>query len=173
MCRLPRNSGASTSWNPKGLSRPVVGKLYLYLTEVKRCIVRSVMTIEKFGGQISFHLAFGSLVWEFAASQLVNLAHRKWQTTTREVKIRVVRKPEQLISLWIIFCYHLITWAGIAQSVQGLATCSTVTGSNPGGARYTSKEIRYLFTIIQRRYRNSIPPVYYPYYYYYYYYYYY
>jgi hypothetical protein len=29
MCRLSRNSGASTSWNPKGLSRPVVGKLYL------------------------------------------------------------------------------------------------------------------------------------------------
>ena len=30
MCRLSRNSGASTSWNPKGLSRPVTGKLYLY-----------------------------------------------------------------------------------------------------------------------------------------------
>jgi hypothetical protein len=31
MCQLSRNSGASTSWNPKGLSRPVAGKLYLYL----------------------------------------------------------------------------------------------------------------------------------------------
>ena len=30
MSRLSRNSGASTSWNPKGLSRPVAGKLYLY-----------------------------------------------------------------------------------------------------------------------------------------------
>jgi hypothetical protein len=30
MCRLSRNSGASSSWNPKGLSRPVAGKLYLY-----------------------------------------------------------------------------------------------------------------------------------------------
>jgi hypothetical protein len=29
MCRLSRNSGASTSWNPKGLSRPAAGKLYL------------------------------------------------------------------------------------------------------------------------------------------------
>jgi hypothetical protein len=27
MCRLARNSGASTSWNAKGLLRPVVGKL--------------------------------------------------------------------------------------------------------------------------------------------------
>jgi hypothetical protein len=31
MCRLSRNSWASTSWNPKGLCRPVVGKLYLLL----------------------------------------------------------------------------------------------------------------------------------------------
>ena len=30
MCRLSRNSGASTSWNSKGLSRPVAGKLYLF-----------------------------------------------------------------------------------------------------------------------------------------------
>src|SRR5215468_8297706 len=30
-CRLSRNLGASTSWNPKGLSRPVMGLLYLYL----------------------------------------------------------------------------------------------------------------------------------------------
>jgi hypothetical protein len=29
MCRLSRNLGASTSWNPKGLSRPVMGLLYL------------------------------------------------------------------------------------------------------------------------------------------------
>jgi hypothetical protein len=31
MCRFSRNLGASTSWNPKGLSRPVMGLLYLYL----------------------------------------------------------------------------------------------------------------------------------------------
>jgi hypothetical protein len=30
MCRLSRNLGASTSWNPKGLSRPVMELLYLY-----------------------------------------------------------------------------------------------------------------------------------------------
>ena len=31
MYRYSTNSGASISWNPKGLSRPVAGKLYLYL----------------------------------------------------------------------------------------------------------------------------------------------
>jgi hypothetical protein len=34
MCRLSRNSGASTSWNPKGLSRPVAGKFYVYLVQL-------------------------------------------------------------------------------------------------------------------------------------------
>jgi hypothetical protein len=32
MCRLSRNLGASTSWNPKGLSRPVMGLLYFFFT---------------------------------------------------------------------------------------------------------------------------------------------
>ena len=31
MCRLSWNLGASTSWNPQGLFRPVMGLLYLYL----------------------------------------------------------------------------------------------------------------------------------------------
>jgi hypothetical protein len=32
MCRLSRNLGTSTFWNPKGLSMPVMGLLYLLLT---------------------------------------------------------------------------------------------------------------------------------------------
>jgi hypothetical protein len=32
MCRLSYNLGASTSWIPQGLSRSVLGLLYLYLT---------------------------------------------------------------------------------------------------------------------------------------------
>jgi hypothetical protein len=36
MCRLSRNLGASTSWNPKGLSSPVMGLLYLYLPTLYR-----------------------------------------------------------------------------------------------------------------------------------------
>jgi hypothetical protein len=31
MCRLSLNLGASTSWDPQGLSRPVMGLLYLHL----------------------------------------------------------------------------------------------------------------------------------------------
>jgi len=31
MCRVSWNLGTSTTWNPQGLSRPVMGLLYLYL----------------------------------------------------------------------------------------------------------------------------------------------
>jgi hypothetical protein len=34
MCRLSKNLGAFTSWDPKGLSRPVMGLLYLYFYEL-------------------------------------------------------------------------------------------------------------------------------------------
>ena len=40
MCGLSWNLGASTTWNPRGLSRPVEGLLYLYLHVVgKRYII--------------------------------------------------------------------------------------------------------------------------------------
>jgi len=34
MCRLSWNLGVSTSWNPQGLSRLVMGLLYLYLWSI-------------------------------------------------------------------------------------------------------------------------------------------
>jgi hypothetical protein len=43
-CRLSRSSGASASGNPKGPSRPVAGKLYLYF--IKRDVRFSVTPIE-------------------------------------------------------------------------------------------------------------------------------
>jgi hypothetical protein len=38
--------GASTSWSPKGLSRPVVGKLYLYLFYASTALVDKVSHLE-------------------------------------------------------------------------------------------------------------------------------
>ena len=35
MCQLSWNLGASTSWNPQGLSRPVMGLLYLFIPHIK------------------------------------------------------------------------------------------------------------------------------------------
>jgi hypothetical protein len=39
MCRLSRNLGASTSWTPQGLSRPVMGLLYLFTIYMKTIFV--------------------------------------------------------------------------------------------------------------------------------------
>jgi hypothetical protein len=36
-CRLSRNLGALTSWNPQGLSRPVMGLLYLFVNKLLKC----------------------------------------------------------------------------------------------------------------------------------------
>jgi hypothetical protein len=35
MCQLSTNLGASTSWSPKGLPRPVMGLLYLLPTTLR------------------------------------------------------------------------------------------------------------------------------------------
>jgi hypothetical protein len=40
MCRLSRNLGASTSWNPVDLSRPVMGLLYLLHISITLIIIR-------------------------------------------------------------------------------------------------------------------------------------
>jgi hypothetical protein len=42
---LSINLGASTSWNPVGLSRPVMGLLYLYCVCPKRKGVRNTIII--------------------------------------------------------------------------------------------------------------------------------
>jgi hypothetical protein len=45
MCRLSRNLGASNSWNPVGLFRPVMGLLYLYITETEKIIIIIIIII--------------------------------------------------------------------------------------------------------------------------------
>jgi hypothetical protein len=44
MCRLSRNLGASNSWNPQGLFRPVMG--LLYLTAAAADCLSTVNTVE-------------------------------------------------------------------------------------------------------------------------------
>jgi hypothetical protein len=51
MCRLSRNLGASTTWNPKGLSRRVMGLLYLLPHIIKSDQIRQ----DEIGGQSSTH----------------------------------------------------------------------------------------------------------------------
>jgi hypothetical protein len=55
MCRLSRNLGASTSWNPKGLSRPLQGLLYLYVKGYYNC--SSINYHVKFTLKIHSHIS--------------------------------------------------------------------------------------------------------------------
>ena len=50
MCRMSSNLRASTSWNPQGLSRPVMGRLYLYY-----CVT------------IAYSIQYSNMVYRFAA----------------------------------------------------------------------------------------------------------
>jgi hypothetical protein len=72
--QLSRNLGTSTSWNPKGLSRPVMGLLYLYWYESywrKWCVTTGP-----------------SLLWDFTWRRLVT----NYQPTP--VKIPEERRPQ-------------------------------------------------------------------------------
>ena len=53
MCRLSRNSGASTSWITKGLSRPVVGKLYLFYSLSSNISSFWERTVKKYGSSVT------------------------------------------------------------------------------------------------------------------------
>ena len=59
MCRLSWNLGASTSWNPQGLFRPVIGLLYLFY------LLRSVSVKHRLRWSRGSVLAFGTQVRRF------------------------------------------------------------------------------------------------------------
>ena len=48
MCRFSWNLGATTSWNPQGLSRPVLGLLYLYCKYTIKFRVKNVFGTSQF-----------------------------------------------------------------------------------------------------------------------------
>jgi hypothetical protein len=45
MCQLSWNLGASTSWNPLGLSRPVMGLLYLFFLLPSKCYGKKLVDL--------------------------------------------------------------------------------------------------------------------------------
>jgi hypothetical protein len=81
MCRLSRNLGASTSWNPLGLSRPVMGLLYLYLsrrTMISHLSQKSISTStlvdrQKLRIELKFHG-----VWNLSDSQFWMSDRPQW-----------------------------------------------------------------------------------------------
>jgi hypothetical protein len=57
MCRLSTNLGASASWNPKGLSRPIMGLLYLLPYKLDG----RTLKIPRLPGQLSVYQRLNSI----------------------------------------------------------------------------------------------------------------
>ena len=81
MCRLSWNVGASTSWHPLGLSRPVMGLLYLYMD-----------IIDIFTLWVALNQNY-NLVWE-NFTESVNLH------TVSEETNKLVNWTTEYLSLW-------------------------------------------------------------------------
>jgi len=64
---LSRNLGALTFWNPLGLSRPVMGLLYLFLfhknNNIKDPVVRKSSSIRVYNAMALPVLPFGNDIW--------------------------------------------------------------------------------------------------------------
>ena len=104
MCRLSWNLGASTSWNPQGLSRPVMGLFYLF-NHSSVCVLYHVSRMQKKPRFIllltritSFHLCLRA-IWHMHGSM--------WRATrmTRDRKRIIV--AHCYIALWRHYYYGL------------------------------------------------------------------
>ena len=88
MCRLSWNLGASTSWNPQGLSRPVMGLLYLHYTTYSILVKwegMEVVLFEIVQFQNLFAIVFRSKPenWPFTCSKRTKIAVTKLKEMTR------------------------------------------------------------------------------------------
>jgi hypothetical protein len=122
MCRLFTNLGASTSWNPKGLSRPVMGLLYLYLIYT---------------------------TYERQLSRLngCKLDHRQVHASVLGFALSSVSNTVTLILLYDFFLLHnFVTFIKIIASVTTTTTTSTTTKTE----EITLIQIGTAFVIVYR-----------------------
>jgi hypothetical protein len=134
MCRLSKNLGASTSWSPKGLSRPVMGLLYLYL--LNYILVFTLLIKVKY----LFYSAQGScLMWCFVTHKafvMLGLIFRVWIRSaggierlswTAEFSLdqRNVKAIYILETLWT---FHLFPWS--TRSIRDRFQCFCDSASN-------------------------------------------
>jgi hypothetical protein len=100
--RLSRNLGASTSWNPVGLSRPVVGLLYLYLTFLwgveTSVLKRSTKTVA-----VSLPLTTCLCPWKECHLIDIERSNRKYQKTIEELHFFFV----YYVYNYVVFFYAL------------------------------------------------------------------
>ena len=100
MCRLSWNLGASSSWNPQGLSRPVMGLLYLYFnngcTIASQCYVKRILPVlmnVQLPGTSGTQYAFKwfNSIWHCFPNILTLELHRIHQRTQHKARYFNVR----------------------------------------------------------------------------------
>jgi len=101
MCRLSWNLGASTSWNPLSLSRPVMGLLYLIfftLSSVSFCICLYPYDIFScyLGRSLPAVASLRSVSWIQLVFRLCTLATLSWWTQAAELVF-----PPQWKRVWL------------------------------------------------------------------------
>ena len=117
MCRLSWNLGASTSWNPQGLSRPVMGLLYLYLLALPP--LRPI-TLHKFHSEkfyiyflkiqltlIKFKYHNRSILLVLSIILFICNLLYLWQVWRLFMKASRIRKSVIMLSYFFYFCTGL------------------------------------------------------------------
>ena len=73
MCRLSWNLGASNSWNSQGLSRPVMGLLYLYKKKGTCQIKQNTWTLNSILKNIEGSEQLNSEIWRWVNDFIANV----------------------------------------------------------------------------------------------------
>jgi hypothetical protein len=127
MCWLSWNLGASIFWNPQGLSRPVIGLLYLLLT-VSQCRNLNIDTVLLCRSEMNKRIPAGWKLW-------ISLWYY-WQTVTVGSKAPVITRISPLIFPEVRLCEHLSVylqcpylWLVGCDSPVGIATCYGLDGT--------------------------------------------
>jgi len=89
MCRLSWNLGTSSSWNPQGLNRPVMGLLYLYWSPQLHCDTHFISVAKRKPCKISK---------QKVTTFLINLSWHKSYNSFRSYTVYM--KTFRSISMW-------------------------------------------------------------------------
>jgi hypothetical protein len=103
MCRLSWHLGASTSWNPQGLSRAVMGLLYLYFTVI---IKITHVAIKEFLGIVIKK----SLSWKLHIEQITSKLSAAWYAS-RSVKQHICISHKTLKMVYYSY-FHSVIYGG-------------------------------------------------------------
>ena len=102
MCGLSWNLTASTCWNPQGLSRPVMGLLYLYLYLVSGiiCVEAATVSSEQFVQTLTLALLTRGICWASTSDSKWQMGFNSAFKGLKKLKLRI-RKVFGQTERWI------------------------------------------------------------------------